>query len=72
MTSLSVKVTMACRSSAKYPVLPNFACVYPSVQAQNALRFATQVQTEDFGVVEAWHLTKPTREVSTAGHYIID
>ncbi len=60
MTPHIVKVTME-PPSAKDPVLPDFAYVDPSTQAQNALPFAAQVQTNGFGVVEARHLTEPAQ-----------
>jgi hypothetical protein len=72
MTPLSVKGHDGMPVEYEVAVATNLTCVDPSMQAQNALPCAAELKTEDFGVVEARHLTEPAHEVSAAGYCIID
>lgn len=44
----------------------------PTVDTERALALATQVQTQDFGVMKDWNLAEPTEKFRTAGHFVID
>lgn len=52
--------------------LADFGGGSPSVEAEGAFAVAAEVEAQNLGVVEGWHLAEPAHEVCAAGHCVVD